>query len=52
MKNFFKVYKDSVDRWMVYDNSNAQPIPIATGNSTLAHSIINDELWQKITTPK
>jgi predicted ABC-type ATPase len=48
VKNFFGLYKDSVDRWMIYDNSKAAPVTIAIGNSTMAFSVINVDLWQKI----
>jgi hypothetical protein len=33
---------------MIYDNSKAAPVTIAIGNSTMAFSVINVDLWQKI----
>lgn len=48
VKNLFALYKDSVDRWMIFDNSKAIPVTIAIGNSTLAFSVLNVDLWQRI----
>ena len=48
LKNFFGLYKDIVDNWMICDNSDAIPIIVATGSVDLSFSVFNHDLWNKI----
>jgi predicted ABC-type ATPase len=48
IKNFFKLYKDKVDNWIVYDNSGAIPQIIAKRDALMVNSIYNIDIWNKI----
>jgi predicted ABC-type ATPase len=52
LKNFFRLYKNLVDNWIMYDNSNEVPALVAKGNTLLDDNILNDELWIKIVSNK
>jgi len=52
LKNFFLLYKNLVDNWIIYDNSNEVPAIVAKGNALLDNDIFNDELWSKIVSIK
>ncbi len=46
--NFFTIYKDLSDSWIIYDNSHEVPEIIAKGSTSLVSYIYNDDLWKKI----
>ncbi len=48
LDNFFALYKNQVDSWMVYDNSHEIPLIIAKGKAALVNHIYNDDLWKKL----
>ena len=48
LNNFFTLYKDLVNSWMMYDNSHEIPVMLARGKSSLVSSIYNPDLWEKI----
>ncbi len=48
LKNFFLLYRNLVDNWIIYDNSNEIPAIIAKGNTLLDNTIFNTELWAKL----
>jgi predicted ABC-type ATPase len=52
MKNFFGLYKNLADNWIIYDNSNEIPAIVAKGNTLLDNKIFNHELWTKIVSIK
>lgn len=51
-ENFFTIYKDLSDRWIVYDNSHEEPEIMAKGSGSLANSIYNNDLWSKFNLEK
>ena len=48
LENFFALYKDLSDSWLIYDNSHEEPALVAKGNASLVSSIFNDDIWKKI----
>lgn len=52
LNNFFTLYKNIVDTWIIYDNSNEVPALVAVGKTPLDNTILNTELWAKITSIK
>ena len=48
LENFFLLYKDLADSWVIYDNSNQEPVLVAKGNASLVSYIENDDLWKRI----
>lgn len=52
LNNFFALYKEIVDSWIIYDNSNEEPTLVAVGGALLGTTIFNTELWTKITSIK
>lgn len=44
-ENFFKLYKDVCDSWIVYDNSHEVPAIVAKGNGPLEFYVYNHDLW-------
>ncbi|QOI98909.1 MAG: zeta toxin family protein [Flammeovirgaceae bacterium] len=48
LNNFFTIYMEIVDSWMIYDNSNAEPTLVAVGSAPLDITVLNTELWSKI----
>jgi predicted ABC-type ATPase len=48
LKNFFTLYKDKVDSWIIYDNSCGSPLVIANGSSSLVSLVNNNDLWEKL----
>lgn len=51
-ENFFLLYKDVCNRWIVYDNSYEVPAIVAKGSSSLEFYIYNNDLWNKISPTK
>lgn len=47
-ENFFTIYKDLADSWMIYNNSFETPELVAKGNAALTSYIYNDDLWKKL----
>ena len=47
-ENFFNLYRNITDRWIIYENSNEAPALVAEGRPSLAISVYNDDLWKKI----
>ena len=47
LQNFFTLFKELADSWMVYDNSHELPVIITKGNANLVSYIYNDDLWKK-----
>jgi len=45
-ENFFQLYKDVCDSWVVYDNSYEVPAILAKGSSSLEIYIYNNDLWK------
>lgn len=50
-ENFFQLYKDVCDSWIVYNNSHEVPAIVAKGNSLDFH-VYNNDLWNKFTAIK
>ncbi len=48
LNNFFTIYKELVNSWMMYNNSHEIPFMLARGKSSLVSSIYNPDLWEKI----
>ena len=48
LNNFFSLYKEKVDYWMLIDNSRIEPELIAEGRSREGSQILNEEKWQKL----
>ena len=48
VKNFFRLYKDMVDAWLLYDNNDDTPEIIAVGSQG-AEGIYDNKLYQKVT---
>lgn len=48
LKNFFYLYKDKVDFWILMDNSLAQPEFIAENNRSESLNIANKKRWDNI----
>ena len=48
LKNFFSFYQRLSDSWVIYDNSNREPVLVAKGNSLVVGFIYNADLWNKI----
>jgi predicted ABC-type ATPase len=46
--NFSNLYKPICDSWMLYDNSRDTPVIIATGDSSLASYVYNQDIWEHI----
>ena len=46
-ENFFLLYKEICDSWIVYDNSNEVPVIVAKGSSSLEFYIYNQDLWSR-----
>jgi len=46
-ENFFALYKDLCDSWVVYDNSHAVPAIVAKGSIPLDFYVYNNDLWKK-----
>jgi predicted ABC-type ATPase len=46
--NFFKLYQDEADNWIMYDNSKDRPSPVAQGSSNEPPFIINPDIWNTI----
>lgn len=51
-ENFFTVYKELADKWIVYDNSHEVPEIMAKGQASLINSIYNNDLWRKFNLEK
>lgn len=51
-ENFFQLYKNVCDSWIVYDNSHEVPGIVAKGSSSLKFYIYNNDLWNKISATK
>ena len=51
-ENFFKLYKDVCNSWIVYNNSNAVPVIVAKGSASLDFYIYNNDLWNKFSLSK
>ncbi len=52
IKNFFGLYQDAVDTWVIYNNSNATPEIIASGVEKRATTIYNSDIWRIIQSQK
>ncbi len=52
LENFFTLYKNICDSWIVYDNSHEIPILIARGSTNMDNYIFNNDLWKKFKTEK
>jgi predicted ABC-type ATPase len=50
LENFFTLYKNICNGWIVYDNSHE--ILIARGSSDVDNYVYNHELWKKFKTEK
>lgn len=50
-ENFFQLYKDVCNAWIVYDNSNEVPAIVAKGCSSLEFYIYNKDIWNKFRAP-
>lgn len=48
LKNFFYLYKEKVDYWMLIDNSGIEPELIAEGRRSKEYQILNEGNWLKI----
>ncbi len=47
IENFFAIYRDIVDNWLIYDNSYQVPEIVIRGNFTEVSYIYNSDLWKK-----
>jgi predicted ABC-type ATPase len=48
IQNFHDLYRELVDAWLLFDNSDETPELIAKGDRGFADTVINSELWNKI----
>ncbi|HTH55874.1 MAG TPA: zeta toxin family protein [Cyclobacteriaceae bacterium] len=48
LANFFSLYKDQVDTWVVYDNSKSIPSLIAKGGKGQEFLIHNSDIWKSL----
>jgi predicted ABC-type ATPase len=48
LHNFFTMYMELCNSWIVYDNSHEVPVIIASGSSNLVNHIYNNHLWGKL----
>ncbi len=48
LHNFNTIYKTMVDRWIAYNNSNAEPSPLAAGTGHNTIQIFNNDIWKSI----
>ena len=48
IKNFFNLYMNDCDNWMVINNMDTKPSFIAKGEKDLEKIIINPEIWRTI----
>jgi predicted ABC-type ATPase len=48
IKNFFNLYMNDCDNWMVINNMDMKPSFIAKGKKDLEKTIINSEIWETI----
>jgi predicted ABC-type ATPase len=46
--NFFNIYAETVDCWVVYDNSVSPRILMARGGKGLPTTVLDDELFTKM----
>lgn len=51
-ENFFRLYKDLCDSWIVYDNSHEVPAIVARQSSSPEYYIYNNDLWKKFSVIK
>ncbi len=47
LANFFDIYKDMTDNWIIYDNSHEVPVIMAKGSAYLVDYVYNNDLWKK-----
>ena len=48
LNNFFSLYQNLSDTWIVYDNSRIVPSPIAKGAVRMVIQVYNNDIWQRI----
>ena len=48
IENFHRLYKQIVDTWLLFDNSDETPDLLAKGDQGFDDTVINAELWDKI----
>ena len=48
VKNFFKLFQEQVDSWVIYDNSHSSPEIIVKGAKGHATEIYNHDIWSAI----
>lgn len=48
IRNFFRLYRVLAENWIVYDNSAAEPLPLASGNTGTTTHIYNSDIWNLI----
>ena len=48
LNNFFRLYRNLADSWIVYDNSKEVPAPLAKGNGKMISNIYNYDIWKMI----
>ncbi len=48
LKNLINVYAKSVDSWMIFENSSAEPLPIAKGEKSALITIFDETQWKRI----
>jgi len=48
LRNFFRLYKENVDAWLLFDNSDSVPELVAKGDKEFDDTIINPDLWTSI----
>ncbi len=48
LTNFFHLYQALAQRWIIYDNSKATPLPIAKGEGQTISYVYNPDIWTTI----
>ncbi|KAA0215371.1 MAG: zeta toxin [Leptolyngbya sp. PLA3] len=48
LNNFFCLYRSICDEWLVYDNSGAAPLPIASGGRYKSTEIVDGTVWEAV----
>ena len=48
LKNFINIYMRIADSWMMFENSESEPMPIAKGEKSGLIITFNEQIWQQI----
>jgi predicted ABC-type ATPase len=48
LNNFLRLYAPLADSWQLFDNSGARPRPVAGGGRSVADSVADADVWQRL----